>query len=157
MMRTKNPGYRPLKEFEEVRPDDWFDAGGGGLRIMNGRGYIPDFARRVISVPRWLVGSFWRNILNEGRRLGCDHPQNPDDTIPGPWLKDLPCPVPTCSAGQHGGIWHVEMPPPRVSLAMALNGGPLGEYRRITYVSEPVSIQHGRGPEKKYYRWRLER
>lgn len=150
-MNIKHPGYRPLEEFEEVREDDWFEIY-SGLAIISGGARIPEFARRVISVPFWLVGSFWRHALTESRRIGCSHPQDPDDTIPGDWLKDLPCPFPACPAGQHGGVWHVNMPPPRISLAMTLDGTPLGEYRKITYVSEP---QWDKG--QKNFRWRLER
>lgn len=147
-------GYRPLKEFELIRQDDWFVHNHGLASVSSG--VMPEFMKRVLErsfiVPAWLVGSFWRHVLTEGRRVGCSHPQNPDDTIPGDWLKTMPCPVPACPAGQHGGVWHVQMPPPRISLAMALDGGPLGEYRKITYVSEP-EWENG----QRHFRWRLER
>jgi len=155
MTRQRHPGYRPLEEFEVIESSDWFEGFSGALMIMNGNGRIPEFAR-VISVPAWLVGSFWRHSLTEDRRIGCSHPQDPDDTIPGDWLKDLPCPVPSCPAGQHGGSWDVNIPPPKISLAMTLNGGPLGEYRKITYVSEPSWVKHGRGPVQRHFRWKLE-
>jgi hypothetical protein len=150
-----HPGYRPLKVGEMVEPGDWYE---GFCRFVAVSGSaMPYYAGKVKFVTRFYENCFWRHVVTEGRELGCDHPQNPDDTIPGDWLKDMPCPYPTCPAGQHGGIWHVQMPPPRISLAMTLNGGPLGEYRKITYVSEPCFSSYGRGPRKKHFRWKLER
>ena len=149
----KFAGYRPLEEGEPVEGSDWFE-GFSGLMAMNGGGRIPEFAKRVNTVPRWLVGSFWRHVLTEERGLGCDHPQTPDDVIPGDWLKDLPCPYPDCPAGQTGGMWHVLLSPPRVSFAIAMDGG-IGEYRKITYVAEVVWALDG-SRRRKHYQWKLD-
>jgi len=147
------PGYRVLEEWELIQDKDMFLGFSGRLVPLCG-GAAPQIYRDVPFVTKQYENIFWRHILTEERDIGCDHPQEPDDQVPG-WLRRMPCPYPICPAGQTGGLWHVHVPSPKMSLAEALAGEP-NVYKILTYVSEPVFAHFTKPPKRRlHYRWVL--
>lgn len=82
---------------------------------------------------------FWRGQCEKGI---CGHQQVPDSSEMGPWLDDMPCPWPNCSAGHDGTTWHAR--------------NHLGD--EIVYRREEQAVAiPGWAPSPSSFRWVLDR